>query len=157
MTVESSSSTLPRPQFARLHPAPRRSRSVNDLSQSRRDPARACGLYGTSLLGTQAALWPVGSQTLHFPHPSLTQCTMERPPAPALHPRGERAQVCTAAMCVTCWMPKPHVFGEKSSSNIYLFLVSNGMRHSQGIFSSLWLGGKLWGMHYFVDKAEFIG
>ncbi|XP_063253038.1 membrane-associated guanylate kinase, WW and PDZ domain-containing protein 2 isoform X10 [Prinia subflava] len=53
--VESSSSTLPRPKFARLRPAPRRSRSVSDLSQCRRDAAGAHGRYEKPLFTRDAS------------------------------------------------------------------------------------------------------
>ncbi|XP_029869527.1 membrane-associated guanylate kinase, WW and PDZ domain-containing protein 2 isoform X12 [Aquila chrysaetos chrysaetos] len=53
--VESSSSTLPRPKFAHLHPAPKRSRSVNDLSQCRRDPAGTRGLHEKPLFTRDAS------------------------------------------------------------------------------------------------------
>ncbi|XP_027535248.1 membrane-associated guanylate kinase, WW and PDZ domain-containing protein 2 isoform X11 [Neopelma chrysocephalum] len=52
---ESSSSTLPRPKFARLRLIPKRSRSVNDLSQWRRDPAGTRRLYEKPLFTRDAS------------------------------------------------------------------------------------------------------
>ncbi|XP_068891867.1 membrane-associated guanylate kinase, WW and PDZ domain-containing protein 2 isoform X7 [Aphelocoma coerulescens] len=52
---ESSSSTLPRPKFARLRPAPKRCHSVNDLSQCWRDPAGARALYEKPLFTRDAS------------------------------------------------------------------------------------------------------
>lgn len=108
VTVESSSSTLPRPKFARLRPAPKRSHSVNDLSQCRRDPAGAHGLYGTSLLPPAPPPWDrLGPQTLHLPQPSLTKCGAGEkhgePPAPTLHPeaREEGTQSLHSSPCVS--------------------------------------------------------
>ncbi|KAM6292467.1 membrane-associated guanylate kinase, WW and PDZ domain-containing protein 2 isoform 4-T4 [Porphyrio hochstetteri] len=52
---ESSSSTLPRPKFAQLRPVPRRSRSVNDLSLYRRDPAGMRRLHEKPLFTRDAS------------------------------------------------------------------------------------------------------
>lgn len=69
MAVESSSSTLPRPKFARLRPAPRRSRSASDLSQCRRDPAGAGALYGTSCCSPRASWAHKSAPSPALPHP----------------------------------------------------------------------------------------
>ncbi|XP_064361185.1 membrane-associated guanylate kinase, WW and PDZ domain-containing protein 2 isoform X2 [Dromaius novaehollandiae] len=53
--VESSSSTLPRPKHAHPRPAPQRSRSVNDLSQCRRDNAGMYRLYEKPLFTRDAS------------------------------------------------------------------------------------------------------
>uniref|UniRef100_A0A8B9B9K9 Membrane-associated guanylate kinase, WW and PDZ domain-containing protein 2 n=1 Tax=Anser brachyrhynchus TaxID=132585 RepID=A0A8B9B9K9_9AVES len=53
--VDSSSSTLPRPKLAHAHPAPQRSRSVNDLSQCQRGPTGTCGLYEKPLFTRDAS------------------------------------------------------------------------------------------------------
>ncbi|XP_074759507.1 membrane-associated guanylate kinase, WW and PDZ domain-containing protein 2 isoform X10 [Athene noctua] len=52
---ESSSSTLPRPKFAHLCPAPKRSHSVNDLSQCRRGPAGTQRLHEKPLFTRDAS------------------------------------------------------------------------------------------------------
>uniref|UniRef100_A0A8C8A9V9 Membrane-associated guanylate kinase, WW and PDZ domain-containing protein 2 n=1 Tax=Otus sunia TaxID=257818 RepID=A0A8C8A9V9_9STRI len=52
---ESSSSTLPRPKFAHLCPAPKRSHSVNDLSQCWRDPAGTHRLHEKPLFTRDAS------------------------------------------------------------------------------------------------------
>ncbi|XP_065411061.1 membrane-associated guanylate kinase, WW and PDZ domain-containing protein 2 isoform X7 [Chrysemys picta bellii] len=53
--VESASSTLPRPKLVHPHPAPQRSRSVNDLSQCRRDNAGMYSLYEKPLFTRDAS------------------------------------------------------------------------------------------------------
>ncbi|XP_021240162.1 membrane-associated guanylate kinase, WW and PDZ domain-containing protein 2 isoform X7 [Numida meleagris] len=53
--VGSSSSTLPRPKLVRLRSVPQRSRSVNDLSQCRRDPAGTRGPYEKPLFTRDAS------------------------------------------------------------------------------------------------------
>ncbi|KAM6302898.1 membrane-associated guanylate kinase, WW and PDZ domain-containing protein 2 isoform 1-T1 [Podargus strigoides] len=53
--VENSSSTLPRPKLAHLHPAPKRSRSVNDLSQCQRDPTGMRRLHEKPLFTRDAS------------------------------------------------------------------------------------------------------
>ncbi|XP_065411099.1 membrane-associated guanylate kinase, WW and PDZ domain-containing protein 2 isoform X8 [Chrysemys picta bellii] len=52
---ESASSTLPRPKLVHPHPAPQRSRSVNDLSQCRRDNAGMYSLYEKPLFTRDAS------------------------------------------------------------------------------------------------------
>nr|XP_042715340.1 membrane-associated guanylate kinase, WW and PDZ domain-containing protein 2 isoform X12 [Chrysemys picta bellii] len=53
--VESASSTLPRPKLVHPHPAPQRSRSVNDLSQCRRDNDGMYSLYEKPLFTRDAS------------------------------------------------------------------------------------------------------
>ncbi|XP_053920150.1 membrane-associated guanylate kinase, WW and PDZ domain-containing protein 2 isoform X12 [Cuculus canorus] len=53
--VENSSSTLPRPKFAHPRPAPKRSRSVNDLSQYQRDPVGTRRLHEKPLFTRDAS------------------------------------------------------------------------------------------------------
>ncbi|XP_034621687.1 membrane-associated guanylate kinase, WW and PDZ domain-containing protein 2 isoform X9 [Trachemys scripta elegans] len=53
--VESASSTLPRPKLVHPHPAPQRSRSVNDLSQCRRDNDGMYRLYEKPLFTRDAS------------------------------------------------------------------------------------------------------
>ncbi|XP_069734645.1 membrane-associated guanylate kinase, WW and PDZ domain-containing protein 2 isoform X10 [Phaenicophaeus curvirostris] len=53
--VESSSSTLPRSKLAHPRPAPKRSRSVNDLSQYQRDPAGTRRLHEKPLFTRDAS------------------------------------------------------------------------------------------------------
>ncbi|XP_043353741.1 membrane-associated guanylate kinase, WW and PDZ domain-containing protein 2 isoform X23 [Dermochelys coriacea] len=53
--VENASSTLPRPKNVHPYPAPQRSRSVNDLSQCRRDNAGMYSLYEKPLFTRDAS------------------------------------------------------------------------------------------------------